>query len=394
MLCPFNKLINKSIRGIVMIKNRCTFVMVVLTVFMVSGCATTHSIKLNPPLEGLDSHPKAAVSVGAYYSTEFRNFELRRASGAGWTSASVGKTSKEMFEGMLPMVFEKVTPVEELPPYGLMLDDMLAVIAPSIEDFDFMIPLEKDKESNAITYRLTIHNMAGVPVTSWTVKGSSVPPGGWNRTPLIELDMKDAANKILAQLSERFNDQKYVSLLESSEEQPVVEGAEHPIALQARLFNDPVKQQELLGLDLDKVGVTVIHVFARNQSTDKAYTVRPSDIQLEFADGSSCKPECTVRIASKYEGVGGATAAVLLINPLAGLGPGRGNIKVRTESKEKIQIHKISERTLEPGEKVEGYLFFVLPEDKESIEDANLAFWAVEDGTARGARVKLPVTVD
>jgi hypothetical protein len=379
---------------------RTMLLLILVMAFTASGCAITHKVKLAPQLDGLEVYPKASVSVGAYYSSQFANFELKRASGTGYMAASVGEASVKMFEGILPMAFEQAVPVTSLPPYDPARDDIIAVIEPSIEDFDFWIAFEKVAENQAITYRLTVRNLEGVPVSSWTVRGKGVPPKG-NRRPLVNLDIEDAANKILRQLHEKFNDEEFLALLTNTPNEGPAASAtaskgEDFIIVEADVFNDQEKQKELFGYDLQNRGVTVIRVSIHNRHDSRSLLVRPSDIRLKLSEDRSYNPECAIKVASMLETTTGANVALAFFGPLAAMGgAGITNTKIRTEGKEKFQSLALAESVLSAGDSYDGYLYFLLPaENDSSLDNAILSLWLVEEGTSMGERVELPLTAN
>jgi hypothetical protein len=350
-----------------------------------------------PNLENLAEHPIVDASVGAYYSSEFKNYELLRVWGQGRAGRAVGQMSVEMFDDILPKVFQNVVMVDDLSSPVSENESIIAIIEPSIEYYDFWILGEKDPENKGITYRLTVRNMETVPVSSWTVTGGYRKPPKGNKTPITTLAMEEAAEKMLEGLSARFRDEDFLALLQT--DSPAgsgilqeAAGEEPPVSVTARNMVGMEEQEQQLGFQIKRTNLAAIFVAVENQQVEKPFLIRPSDMTLELADGKQCIPECTARMASSMEGTGKGLALTLLINPIAGAMPNQGNIKNRAENLEKMELRKLQETTLAKGDSAQGFLYFILPEKDTSLDGARLSLWLIDESAGDGIKISAPVS--
>ncbi len=167
-----------------------------------AGCA--HTIPLRGALGASPTGVQVPVTVGVYYSPEFKAREERIwRMGDRW-DFPLGAASVALLDQAWPIMFEQPVPVSGRPPLGEGSPKVAAVIEPRIEAFDFGLPFLKTGTYTAeITYRMTLYAPDGTSLASWTVRGAGARPGemgfdfagGPGRA--TDLAMQDAAAKLI-----------------------------------------------------------------------------------------------------------------------------------------------------------------------------------------------------
>ena len=145
--------------------------------------------------------------VGIYYSPEFRTHEDQVWKKGDRWDFPIGPASVSLFDRAIPLVFERVIPVQGRPPLGG-ATDIQAVIEPRIESFDFGLPwLKTGTYSAEISYRIILYNQTGDSVVSWVVHGIGEKRGQigfeFARWPgeAADLAMQDAMRKFLEEFA-------------------------------------------------------------------------------------------------------------------------------------------------------------------------------------------------
>jgi hypothetical protein len=361
------------------------------------GCSFKHTLKINPSLEHLPEVAREPCSVGVYYSPDFRTYEHRRVFGSHLYIAPLGEASVAMFDRIFPMVFEKVVPVADLPPFLDKQDDIVAIIEPRIEAFHFRFDFEKYSDRCSVTYRFTVYTLQGVPVSSWTVKGKGDAShmGYWKH---INLDMQDAAIKFIKGFRESLG-RDNLAFLSKSRVQEYQESAppldKSLVFAIAEPFINPERLKEEFGIPLNEAGIIVIRVSLRNDG-EQTLLVRGSDIHLVLSDGKRIAPACPMALTSRLEEVshaGGAVAAIFgaPLGLLAAFAGGAEKSKKRIERINNLQAKQLGERILGKSDAAEAFVYFIPVQGTPAFDDASLTFCVIEPDTTRGIRVELPL---
>jgi len=181
-------------------------ILFLLTILM-SGCS--HTCPLKPALDQPPRVSKIPVTVGVYYNSEFSNLEQSRAVMQHRWIVPIGQASVSLFDLALPMIFEKTVKVSTRPPYQDEKQKLVVVIEPTIEEFNFSIPLALGSYSAELTYRFTLYSLDGTPFASWTVTGEGKRGVGLDylthAAPVGEatdMAMQDAVKKFLSGIKE------------------------------------------------------------------------------------------------------------------------------------------------------------------------------------------------
>ena len=186
-----------------------TMFCIVLIAFisLLFGCA--HEIPLKGAIEPPPTISKLPITVGVYYSPEFKDYQYVGSRGGDQWKFPLGAASVKLYDQAFPVLFMNCFPVQTRPPLSAGTVECNAVIEPRIESFDFTLPFLKTGSYGAeITYRYTLYSLKGDPVASWTIKGSGSKHGKpgfeFARWPgeAADLAMKDAVNTFIATFPE------------------------------------------------------------------------------------------------------------------------------------------------------------------------------------------------
>ena len=82
-----------------------------LAIALLSGCAMTARWEPAPQTEALPQVAKHPVHAGVYYSPQFEKHEQTRTSGGIVFAVPIGSASVQLFDNVLPRVFENVARV-------------------------------------------------------------------------------------------------------------------------------------------------------------------------------------------------------------------------------------------------------------------------------------------
>lgn len=168
----------------------------IAAVFM-SGCLTFTA----PAKVTLDRPPdvgKLPLTVGIYYSVEFRAHEHVRTKDLGKFVVPSGEASVALFDDILPLMFENTVLVPGRPPLAQRDPRLVAVIEPRIEHFDVDLPVVIGTIRAEVTYRFTLYSPVGHPFASWRVNGvGEAGPMGGGYDKAVDLAMQDAARRFM-----------------------------------------------------------------------------------------------------------------------------------------------------------------------------------------------------
>jgi len=145
--------------------------LLLMVAVVLSGCTFNHVSELRPSLDNSTVKEKLPLVVGVYYSPQFRDYEQARLKMVHRWIVPVGKASVTLFDKAFSILFDGVVLVEGIPTPAKRNDKVAAVIEPSIEEFDFELPLALGDYTADVTYRITLRNSDGTGFASWTVEG-------------------------------------------------------------------------------------------------------------------------------------------------------------------------------------------------------------------------------
>lgn len=148
----------------------------VVAVVFTGSCSFT--VPLNPALDVPSTGSQIALTVGAYYSPEFKEYEAVELVGLHSENRFVrplGKASVRVFDKALSSLFERVVPVAGRPPLGSGQPRVAAVIEVGIREATFGPPNRGMGWGPAvwaeITYEVTMYSPKGNAIGSWRVRG-------------------------------------------------------------------------------------------------------------------------------------------------------------------------------------------------------------------------------
>ncbi|MFQ5579073.1 MAG: hypothetical protein ACE5FZ_00535 [Nitrospiria bacterium] len=174
---------------------------------LLSGC--THISTLKPTMNQSRDIVKIPISVGIYYSPEFKTYNQDRKTGPHRWVIPLGQASVAAFDQAIKKVFDRTIHVSSRPPFTHNNYKVDTVIEPKIEHFNFDLPLFMGTYSAEVVYRITLYSSDGTPFISWTVRGTGERPSGFDylthATPIGEatdLAIQGAITKFMTGFSD------------------------------------------------------------------------------------------------------------------------------------------------------------------------------------------------
>ena len=174
-----------------------------VTTFFFFSCTRTFNIEIND----VGTYPQPLfeplpIKVGVYYGNDFGTFETTQKVELVDTGMSyienikMGKANIALFDYVLSIVFEKVTPVQYLSKGSDHKKDIDLIIEPTVHSYS--IPnLTVDGPYIHIIYLINFYLPEGEQISSWRIKGSGHVP------PRIELKHETTAVVELTQMAMR-----------------------------------------------------------------------------------------------------------------------------------------------------------------------------------------------
>jgi hypothetical protein len=142
------------------------------TLIFSAGCAHTVLVAPKPPEASLTE--KIPLDVGLYLTEGIKNYKVSESrKGDTWNYTNLGEASVTQFRLGLGQIFRTVELVDERPPFSKPKSIVLhAVIEPTIEKFEFGIPLTKFQVYPAkIYYNITVYDMSGKVILTKSIDG-------------------------------------------------------------------------------------------------------------------------------------------------------------------------------------------------------------------------------
>jgi len=363
-----------------------------LVVTLVSGCASTHKLNIDPRLDDLPQTTKVPLRAGIYYSRQFSSQEYTRTSGSDTFVVPIGASSVRMFDDIFPRVFETTTRISNLSEEEFETKGIDVAIAPSLEHFDFFIGFDKDSERYSVVYRMTLYTKQGVPAASWLVPGNK-PSKAFGIWRMIENDMTDAAAGFLQDFGHNAGPALDIMEKKDAGEVPAVDL--HDVALTA-------KRTALPGLDpqqlaaMQEAGIVTVEVTALNQ-TERSLVARASSMRLKLGNGQIVEPltvSSALSVLDKTSHTGG-TLAFFTGAPVGLLATYAEQQSSQAERELQFKAGGqalFEDRLLNKDKEESGIVLFRVPLDMKGTEGSTVLVWVVDPATAEGmqAEVSLP----
>ncbi len=193
---------------------RLLFILFVIISFarFIFGCSSMQTYNVNITEIGTYPQPlfePLRLKVGAYYGKEFRTFDTiqhYQISGAGFSRVckiQMGKANIALFDYILSIVFEKVTPVQYLSNGSDHKKDIDLIIEPTVHSYTYPNPTD-DGVYIHIVYKINFYLPEGEKISSWKIQGSGhVPPRFELKTEttavveLTQMAMREVAAKFM-----------------------------------------------------------------------------------------------------------------------------------------------------------------------------------------------------
>ena len=138
----------------------------IVSIFL-GACTIHHEIK--PVLERRPLVEPLPLTVGIYFSPEFRTYHASLCVPSLCNEYDLGPPSVTLFEILVAGLFEKVLVVDSTSPPDSNLK-VAGIIAPTIANFEYR--LYQDGYHH-IAYRLTLYSPAGANLGAWEVDGAA-----------------------------------------------------------------------------------------------------------------------------------------------------------------------------------------------------------------------------
>ena len=145
--------------------------LVLLFLLGLSGCATNISVKGSLPTPVVAQAP---VTVGVYYSPDFRKFKHHEVIDKRQTyNIDFGQQNYVFFRVLMSAMFKSVVPVGQPPLSPNQARGLDGVIVPQIVKYGFLTPEISGLNfySASITYRITLYTPGGKKLHAWTLVG-------------------------------------------------------------------------------------------------------------------------------------------------------------------------------------------------------------------------------
>ena len=158
----------------------------------------------------------------------------------------------------------------------------------------------------------------------------------------------------------------------------VVEGT---VAVAADPYVEPERQRAVFDAELGKAGVIAVQVVAENRA-DRAVLLRPSDMILEFPDGSQLSPSGVTTVVNKVGESGSVVGAALACGLVGAIVASNAEEEARSARTGDYRDKAFKETTLGENDSAHGFVFFVPPSGAQLFADAILKVRFVDLDTA------------
>jgi hypothetical protein len=359
----------------------------------------THNIKAKPSLKKLPQTEKLPLKVGVYYSTEFSTYEQLRVNGPHKFVFPIGAASVDLFNNVLPQVFQDVSRVYSLPPFTQREYNFLdVVIEPQIEHFHFHLGMESHTDMHCIIYQFVLYTLDGAPVSTWKITGKG-DFSQWD-APVwahVNRDLDDAAKKFMVTFKESSGiDKIFVENTNQmlsgdmpcslSQDDITIDASSYPITF--RMKNNKT-------VSFTDVGIIPIKVSITNNGTAPVFLNVPS-VRLYLNNEMSIPPAAVSSIFQNFDIRGyGSDAAAAFLGPLVGvavmMAEESDDNKKRRLLQNQLKEIALRSTTLKKGQSIEGVISFIPAEDTPSFSDAEVSVWLL-DKNLKGVNLRKPIT--
>lgn len=366
-------------------------------ILLLGGCTFTNTMDIEPGMKDLPQPEKVPLRVGVYYSPEFRGYEHKRAYGSNMTIAPIGQASIKMFDQLLPSVFEQVVPITEMDSPASEGESVDAIIAPSIEAFDFKLGMDKEGPRFSVTYRISLYGKDTAPVSSWLINGKAEDPSTFPIYAHVEDDMRDAAGKFMASFRRPDNggDAPFAVFTKKLNDMRTANAPhEKGVSVVSDSLTDKEELNAIYNQDTAGFGIVTLRVKLSNHNS-AAMTMHPWAARLELPEGRSISPASPSAVISRFESPdhsGGVTAGAVggIFGLLVTMSQESKRAKKRVELDKVLRSQGLSEAVLDQGDTAEGLLYFIPAKDTPAFDQAQLILWL--NGSNKGAyRLEVPV---
>lgn len=379
-------------KGYVYSKKTFTFyVLAIISLIFITGCSSTPSVHnhtvdvsgakqdLKPTKEIIDA------KIGIYYEPQASNYIHEQAFSDSIATMNVGEASVELFSKAIPMTFRVVERLSEIPPYDLPMSDYDGIIEPRIDYVNWRTGFDSHDEYYHVEYTFILYTNTGVPLSIWRVRGDG---------EYLDDQIKDAAQKFVTEFSTARETESFRSYLTSKEVQEVKFHSNN-INIKTHIIDE-----NPLGFELIASGVLPIKVKVTN-NTGYEVMARGYDARLIYGDNDRLPPAFPLAVISSTEYlnvmsrsdpavIGGLLGPLAIIPMMAGQSADQ-----QEERKARIKYFnkaRLKEHILKNGESVEGTIFFKLPADVQSLTDAKLSLWFIDEAANNGSRKTIDVS--
>ena len=163
-------------RLVVINKNMCFGMAVLLVALLLSGCGVSNVV-----IEGSFPTPninKIPVTVAVYYDDAIRGFSYLEYSETGQEEFNIesGRSHMELFNAVLPAMFDRVIVVDNLE--DARAEGVDAVFAPTIEEFQLALPAKTklDVYEVWIKYNMRLLTAEGDYIADWILTSYGKTP--------------------------------------------------------------------------------------------------------------------------------------------------------------------------------------------------------------------------
>ena len=350
-----------------------------------SACTLTQHIGLEPKLDSLPAVEKQPVTLGVYYSEEFRKYVHQQAFGSDWHVVNLGEASAKLFDRLVPSACEKTVSIPRLPA-GERFEGVAAILEPRIEAFQVHYLWQKAAEDfPRVTYRIILYTPDGSPVLSQVIQGRG-------KDGTINGDMEDAGRKFLEGFSAWYEGYLRSDPGRGAQAEPP---DMHLVTATAEPFTDKVEMRpgtkEAKMYPFRAAGVIAAKVAVRNDS-ERDVVARGSDFHVILPDGSRIVPACATVVIERLEVLrhGADTAAAWLL-PFGTTATVISQTGDRSSSLADLKEKQFGDKTLAPGETAEGLIYFAPAEGTPAFASARLEFWCMDPDSLSSRRVEFAV---
>jgi hypothetical protein len=327
-----------------------------------------HVEDLQPPAQVIDA------KIAVYYEPQTSNYVHEQAFSDALQTMNVGKASAEVFGKAIPMTFSKVERISSMPPYDVDQVDYDGIIEPRIDYVNFRSGFESKDEFFHVEYTFILHTNTGVPISMWRVRGDG---------PHIDDQIKEAAQKFISEFATDPGTKSFRDYLVSKQ----VRDVDFDVANIS--INTEIIDENPMGFDLISSDIIPMKISVTN-NTGSIVTGRGYDVRL-IGKTTRMPPAFPLAVLSSTEDLSSRTkfdTALIggAFGAFAMLGQSSDQHVERRARVEYFDKARMKEVTLENGQSIQGKLFFIVPDDVQTLDNAELSLWFIDKAANNGKR--------